>query len=274
MEEMAWTYAGGSKSADEDPAWMRATDTPAPNPNDLLKRFRAALTDGDWRLALCELMADWPLAEETVGGQLRLYLIAGEAFDWRALAERVLDDVGSEIPVEQRDGVLFDWSPTLGLPEETFRRALGVDKHRAHLNYLYGVSVERALLVSLEEEICKRRAGNGYRVTEHHYEEAYERLYGASHEALWDEFRASGGGTGSGPKNGRRRSAERVSMAVADAFTYWLFKRRIERLDPARVASDTRKGLNQMERIRQAHARRLGGDLRKAALPNAEAIVR
>jgi hypothetical protein len=53
-------------------------------------------------------------------------------------------------------------------------------------------------------------------------------------------------------------------VAEEDAFTYWLFKRRVSRADPARVASDTRKGLRQLERIRQSHERRLELNVRPA----------
>ena len=35
-------------------------------------------------------------------------------------------------------------------------------------------------------------------------------------------------------------------------FTYWLFKRRIKIWDPARVASDTRKGLEKLQSLRGA----------------------
>jgi hypothetical protein len=37
-------------------------------------------------------------------------------------------------------------------------------------------------------------------------------------------------------------------------FTYWLFKHRVNNSDPARVASDTRKGLAMLSRLRARRA--------------------
>ena len=73
------------------------------NPDELINKFRATAEqdDVDWRLALCELMAQWPLARETVHGSSFQYLIAGEAFDWRLLAQRIFQDVRFEISEDQ-----------------------------------------------------------------------------------------------------------------------------------------------------------------------------
>ena len=39
-------------------------------------------------------------------------------------------------------------------------------------------------------------------------------------------------------------------MAESREFNYWLFKYRVKNCDKARIASDTRKGLDQLERMR------------------------
>ena len=44
----------------------------------------------------------------------------------------------------------------------------------------------------------------------------------------------------------------RSSLDEYKTFTYWLFKRRISKSDPARLASDTRKGILILERIKPA----------------------
>ena len=44
------------------------------------------------------------------------------------------------------------------------------------------------------------------------------------------------------------------SLTQSKEFTYWLFKHRLYYWDPARVASDTRKGLNWLERVRGSSA--------------------
>ncbi|HJP28541.1 MAG TPA: hypothetical protein QF694_07000, partial [Dehalococcoidia bacterium] len=52
------------------------------------------------------------------------------------------------------------------------------------------------------------------------------------------------------------RHRDEHSLGSEDAFIYWLFKLRMERSDPAKIASDTRKGLAQLERMRQNDVRR------------------
>jgi hypothetical protein len=46
-----------------------------------------------------------------------------------------------------------------------------------------------------------------------------------------------------------------MSMSESKEFTYWLFKYRVARSDKARIASDTRKGLDQLARMQRAAAR-------------------
>ena len=41
-----------------------------------------------------------------------------------------------------------------------------------------------------------------------------------------------------------------MSLTELKEFTYSLFKRRVELWDPARVASDTRKGLERLKRLK------------------------
>ena len=48
----------------------------------------------------------------------------------------------------------------------------------------------------------------------------------------------------------------KLTLIESDAFTYWLFKRRFKLSEPARLASDTRKALEQLAGMRVAHRRR------------------
>jgi hypothetical protein len=50
--------------------------------------------------------------------------------------------------------------------------------------------------------------------------------------------------------------AGELSYGELREFTYWLFKYRVNQLDPARVASDTRKALAQMSELEAAARRR------------------
>ncbi len=228
--------------------------------DEMINRFRTTLEndDVDWRLALCELMAQWPLPRETVHGRSFKYLIAGEAFDWQLLAQRISQDVHFAVLEQQRGQCIYEWKPNLGLSEEQFRRSLGTYKYRAHLNFIYGVLVERALVVSMENEVCKQWAGNGYTATQTHYDQVYARLYGETYESLWHEYLIDhADGLEAETQSNRGASNHSSNLSNADEFTYWLFKRRVKRSDPARVASDTRKGLEQFEQIKQSHVRRM-----------------
>ena len=40
---------------------------------------------------------------------------------------------------------------------KSFGEAIGPAKHRAHLNYVYGVAVEEALQLVIEQEVLKER---------------------------------------------------------------------------------------------------------------------
>ena len=182
------------------------------------------------------------------------YLLAGEAFDWKLLAQRIRTRLQGEIPEDEWGSWIGSPVPFGGLEEAEFTRVLGVEKHRAHLSYFYGVTVEQALQTAVGEEIAKRRVAGGRAPNQESREDAYLRLYGSSQMVLWDDFVSSK--KAEDPNNDNHLNGE-TSLNVMDDFTYWLFKKRMGRADPARVASDTRKGLAQLERMRQADGRRM-----------------
>ena len=213
----------------------------------------ATLVGESWKFVVLETIAKWPLATENVGGVQLDYLIGGEAFDWRLLANRLLgeccDGVESETWWEWlSDPVLF-----AGFEEAEFMRAVGVDKFRSHLSYFYGVTVEQSLMAAVEEEITHRRVTAGRQMSDQSLEVAYETLYGNTRDQLWEVFKLEVI-VGSAREGWRHRDEH--SLGSEDAFTYWLFKLRMERSDPAKVASDTRKGLSKLERMRQNDVRR------------------
>jgi len=203
--------------------------------------------------ALFETIAEWRPARETAFGRDFVYMVDGEAFDWVAVAERILLDPSLAFPEDARDRLLG----TPGFPDEVseaeFRRRLGPSRQRAYLNYFYGVTVEQALLLAVEEEIRKRRYSRGLVPSDPRSDEAYVVLYGDRPGGLLREFRAERAGKAADSEAGVSRT---TSMRQAVGFTYWLFKRRLATADPARLASDTKKGLDQLARMRSAHERR------------------
>lgn len=232
-----------------------------------LKRSVAA-GETHWFFALMQAVREWPLAQEQVGEREYRYLIGGEAFDWLLLAERLCDEIEGLIPDEEREALLFHNRLPEEVDENDVERLLGA-KHRAHLNYVYGVRVEEALQLAVADEVHKERFASRIWENGHGDDEVYHRLYGATRPELFAEFRdgsnkrtpkkpasrARSKGSREGAENGRHAednghgAVEEISLADLTEFTYWLFRRRVNGSEPARVASDTRKGVAMLQRL-------------------------
>ncbi len=223
-----------------------------PGDQAALEHFKAALESAKpWCQALLEAMAQWASSEEVHQGRRYRYLIDGEAFDWLLLAERLCAEADSLIPEGARDSLLFHGR----LPEEVtpqeFRRLLGPAKYSGYLNFYYGVVVEEALQLAVEEEVHKERHAKGFAYAGDESAEAFERLYQASQDALLVHFLQQKGYPDTG----------RLTYGQYQEFTYWLFKHRLKTSVAPKVASDTTKGLRMLERLRGE--RPPGGDGRR-----------
>ena len=227
-----------------------------PAPDEVVFRMRQAIRDGEhWFEALLDAVARWRSPEETIGTRTYRYLLHGEAFDWLLLAERLLDEVPDYVPAKERDALLWENRWPVEIDDHEFAARLGKAKHSAHLNYLYGVLVEEALQLSVEEEIHKEGRSRAWGMDTRVDETMYQRVYGLSREDLFALYYQDTG------------VLLREDVAYADwkAFNYWLFKLRLKRQDKARVASDTRKGLAQLTRMElQVSERRHGARLNEA----------
>ncbi len=227
-----------------------------PAPDEVVFRLRQAILDGEhWFEALLDGVARWRTPSEQIGSREFTYLIGGEAFDWLLLAERLLDEVPDLVPQKERDSLLWENRWPIDVDDHEFAARLGKAKHSAHLNFLYGVLVEEALQLSVEEEIHKEGRSRAWGADLRVDETMFQRVYGLSREDL---FAAHYQETGVMLRND-------VSYQHWKAFTYWLFKFRLKRQDKARVASDTRKGLAQLTRMElQVSERRHGARLNEA----------
>ncbi len=244
-------------SRTEERAWE--PDQPGlPAPAETLFRFRQAITGGQhWFEAMLDAVGQWRLPEERVGDRTYRYLTGGEAFDWLLLAERLLEEVRDITPAGECDALLFDgrWPDGIEIDDEEFAARIGAAKHAAHLNYLYGVLVEEALQLSVEEEIHKQSRARAWGMDPRDDESMYVRVYGRGRGELTAMYYEQTG----------RMLGEHVSYSDWKDWTYWLFKTRLKRQDKARVASDTRKGLAQLTRMELAVSeRRRGASLDEA----------
>jgi len=187
-----------------------------------------------WYLALLEAIGLWELTEETHNGRTYHYLIDGEAFDWLLLAERLCQTVDSLLPESEKTNLLFSGEPPFELPTEEFKELIGNTKYHQHLNYFYGITVEEALILAIEDEVRKERRASGLYKEKDTTNEAYRRIYSATKAILLRRFRRSR----SYPQ------LKSISLAELKEFTYWLFKYRLKHCDKAKVASDTKKALD------------------------------
>ncbi|MBI2864076.1 MAG: hypothetical protein HYX94_05890, partial [Chloroflexi bacterium] len=190
-----------------------------------------------WFAALLEAVGRWRVAEEMLDGRDYCYLVGGEAFDWLLLAERLTDAVADLVPEEERESLLFYGRMPDGFCQEQFRETIGPLKYRGYLNYLYGITVEEALILATEEEVHKEQRVRAYKEDVRVFEDAYQRVYGQTQSALLGVFREHCGFSHNGS----------VSLCELKHFTYWLFKYRVKRCHKARVASDTRKALAKLQ---------------------------
>ena len=232
-------------------------------PDALLAQFHAQLHAGTpWFDALLDCIRDWESPRETFDGREYVYLIEHEAFDWLLLAERICDSAPPGLlPRHEVEALLVDESPPTTLSEIEFQDRLGTAKYWAHLNFLYGVRVEQALHLAMERVLQKERSGLSFSHARNDLDgDVFGRIYGARQAELLREFRSAADRSDADP--------ERIEHAEWQAFTYWLFRRRLERQDPARVASDTRQGMEmlyELEAAKQRRFRRRAADAERPA---------
>jgi hypothetical protein len=206
---------------------------------EAIRHFHQAIAGGQhWYLALLGAIGLWASAAEDYRERSYRYLIDGEAFDWLLLAERLCETADGLLPEDEKNALLFQGIPPLGLSAAEVKRLIGDIKYGQYLNYFYGVTVEEALLLAVQEEIDKEKRVRGFRSKGDSSDESYLRVYDTSREALLQQFRQEKG-------YARLKS---TSLTELKEFTYWLFKYRLKRCEKARIASDTRKALVYLKR--------------------------
>lgn len=231
--------------ADDMPVVDTVPDEGPLSPEQAVVALRAAIEAGDsWYSALLHVISRWTAPSEEVDGAVLHYLIAGEAFDWLLLAQRLVATIEDLVPAEEAEALVVQGLPPHVETEDEFEAAIGPAKYRAHLNFQYGVVVEELLLLAAEMELQK--TGHLSRVGFPTADiESFERVYGKT----WDELKVFyTAETGETP-------GDRMSQAELRTFIYWLSKFRIRYSEPARIASDTRKAMTVLARLEGNRAR-------------------
>ena len=206
---------------------------------EVIKYLEQAITGGKhWYIALLEAIGLWTTAEENHNGHSYRYLIAGEAFDWLLLAERLCETVNGLLPEGEKIALLFHNEPPIRLTKEKFKELIGSSKYHQYLNYFYGITLEEALILVVQEEVRKEQRTLGYGNEHRVVNEVYRRIYGATKNILLKRFRREKG----------YPQLRYISLTELKEFTYWLFKYRLNLCDKAKVASDTKKALERLRR--------------------------
>ncbi|MFC1847236.1 hypothetical protein ACFLW5_00255 [Chloroflexota bacterium] len=207
--------------------------TPAGNA-EAIRHLQQAISGGEhWYIALLEAVGLCDTAEETTNGRTYRYIIGGEAFDWLVLVERLCEAVDGLLPNDEKAPLLFYGKSPLDLSAEKFKELIGSVKHHQYLNYFYGITVEEALILAVQDEVRKEKWSSGRIKEQDTANETYRRIYGATKTIMLRRFRKEKG----------YPQLNSISLTQLKEFTYWLFKYRLKQCDKAKVASDTKKAL-------------------------------
>ena len=226
---------------------------------EAVRYLKEAVASGkNWYLSLLGAIGLWSSASEDYNDRSYVYLIDGEAFDWLLLAERLCETVAELLPENEMDALLFHGVPPLELDAAAIKELIGEQKYAQYLNYFYGVTVEEALLLAVQEAIDKEKWVQGLGKV-HSSDEAYHRIYDAEKDDLLKQFRQEKG----------HIQLQSITLDEMKEFTYWLFKYRLKRCEKARIASDTKKALEYLKRQwrQKGVAQVLAADLTSSSLP-------
>lgn len=256
-EHNAW-YAGVQARtdyplSDQPPDPIIVTPGEAPEvAADPLRRFDAELHAGaHWYLAALRACGEWRLADEVHQGRRLTYVVAQEALDLALLIDRIASTRLDAVPRAERNELRFHGRPPIYVSGDAFASALGAARFNAHLNHFYGVDVEEALVHAVELEAGKAHPLDRGTVDVHLL------VYGKSLDELLAAYRAARG----------LKDNNRVRWDVWKDFTYWCFRLRLRTQVPARIASDTRKGIALLQRLRGVRSDESPDPLRPGAAP-------
>jgi len=154
------------------------------------------------------------------------------------LAERLCQVVDGLIPENGKIRLLFFGKAPVNLSNEEFQTLIGESKYRQYLNFFYGITVEEALFLTKQDEIRKERTSIIAPGRSDYDKEVYTRIYGSGKMELLNQFRKS---------KGYPRTSS-ITLSEMKEFTYWLFKYRLENCDRSRVASDTKKAMEYLQK--------------------------
>ena len=221
----------------DDISLVRLSDRNSTDSDHVIRVFIDGIESGEhWYISLLRAIGFWDAAEEVYEGNSYRYLIDNEAFDWLLLAERLCTEVDGLLPDDEKIDLIFHGKPPMVLTSSEFRDLIGNHKYHQYLNFFYGVTVEDALFMVVQDEVRKEQRTLGFSREIDVINEVYRRLYANTKGMLLKLFRLE-----KGYPNSRS-----ISLGELKEFTYWRFKLRLRICDKVRVASDTKKALQRL----------------------------
>lgn len=198
--------------------------------DDLAKALRGG---EDWYRALLRAISWCDKNELYLAG----YLIDREALDLISLAGWLIKGMKG-IPEEEVEALLLGGVPPRSLLPYEFRELIGVDRYHEYLNYCYGVTVETGLILAVRQEVRKEKLFYSLKEGGELDTEVSRRLYGVGEDELWQNFLLDKG----------YGHSEKIVLSRVKEFIYYAFKLRIKVSEKSKVASDTKKALEFLEK--------------------------
>ena len=97
---------------------------------DLVHIFQQSIISGnDWVRELLNTIKYWRVPEEIIGKFTYKYLLQKEAFDWKMLANRIINESRDLIPAKEAHELLFNNIIPNGYTSNEFKQAIGFDKY-------------------------------------------------------------------------------------------------------------------------------------------------
>jgi len=208
---------------------------------DLINKF-SDINEKNYQTNILSMIRLWKIKKNSHYD----YLVGNEALNWKRLAVQILTNINikEKLLIE-----IYQWLsiPEIysGMSEFEFRYLMGYEKYNSYLSYFYGVLIERSILCCVERENYKKRISNG-KSTVNVLNVSYEHIYGYSFLHLYEEYCKKSS-----------VSNEKQYEYDDENFTYYCFKKRIEDSEPAKLASDTKKGTIFLQELMRSEEKRL-----------------
>jgi len=205
---------------------------------DLIASLRSSIQkNNNWQYYLIKAMGQWPLASEEFKNGIKYdYLIFEEAFDWPLLARRLAMEFTDLV---DHDDVLSNLNSGKIIHEfnqNEIHELFGTAKYRAYLNYWYGVVVEESLHQAANKMLQKDLFSRGFHDKQIDGEAILMHVYEQKNSVLMEEF--------------FNLLGDKIAVCpdrLGVWILYFLFKMRVSKGEPTRVASDTSIAIQRLE---------------------------